>query len=314
MNPLFECGPIIDKHIEAIIKILLSQLSNNNPKKDSKCYLRVVTHIDEIYKGTFLKNKRFDTSKDNQFNSEGAFDKINSCAGDWNKVREIIIDSLSHMEEAKKPEKLPWNKKYMEEMSFARFFNNGYNQNGEIDCPFLHFINEPKDSYAYRSDITITKLKENTNSLIRDTAEKFCRKYFKMKQYQLSFWYDMEEWSIWMKRFKDRFPNIYAEFINCCDRGDPLFDFQKYLMFVLKGKEGEHPVINHWYFKLTYNDGTELDGYFKQWLRAGIDRNKFTVLKQLPQSIDKYYTEESFQNKKIKQKKEIVEVDDVVIW
>jgi hypothetical protein len=87
-------------------------------------------------------------------------------------------------------------------------------------------------------------------------------------------------------------------------------------LFVLKQKEGEHPVMNHWYFKLTYNDGTELDGYFKQWLRAGIDKGKFNVLKQLPKSIDKYYTDESFSNSKIKneKKKEVIELDDVVIW
>lgn len=316
MNPLFESGPVIDKHIEHIIKIMLQQLSNNNPKKDSKCYLRVVGYINELYNGDFLKTKRFDNSKDKQFNMTDTFQKVQECKYNWNKVRQIVSDSLNHLEEAKKPQKLPWNKKYVNEMSFARFFNNGYNENGEIDCPFLHFVNPPIDSYAYKSDITINTLKENCNSLIRSSAEKFCKKYFKMKNYQLSFWYNMEDWTRWLKLFKFTFPTVYSEFVNSCEDGNPFIDFKNYLMFVLKQKEGEHPVINHWYFKLTYSDGTELDGYFKQWLRAGIDKGKFNVLKQLPRSIDKYYTDESFNNSKIKteKKKEVVELEDVVIW
>lgn len=316
MNPLFETGPIIDKHVESIINMLLSKLSNNNPKKDSKCYLKVVSYITELYNGDFLKTRRFDTSKDKQFDMTDSFQKIQECKYDWNKVRQIIINSLNNLEEAKKPEKLPWNKKYLNDITFSRFFNNGYNENGEIDCPFLHLINPPLTSYTYKSDITITTLKEKCNSLIRSAAEKFCKKYFKMKNYQLSFWYDMEDWTRWLRLFKQIFPGVYSEFISACEDGNPFVDFTDYLLFVLKQKEGEHPVMNHWYFKLTYNDGTELDGYFKQWLRAGIDKGKFNVLKQLPKSIDKYYTDESFNNSKIKteKKKEVIELEDVVIW
>ena len=316
MNPLFETGPTIDRHIESIIKLLLSKLSNNNPKKDSKCYLRVVGYIDELYNGTFLKIRRFDNSKDKQFDMTDVFQKVNDCRYDWTKVRQIIIDSLNHLEEAKKPEKLPWNKKYLNDITFSRFFSNGYNQNGEIDCPFLHFVNPPQTSYAYKSDITINTLKENTSRLIRDDAEKFCKKYFKMKNYQLSFWYDMEDWSRWLRLFRRTFPGVYNEFISACDEGSPFVDFQVYLLVSLKQKEGEHPVMNHWYFKLTYGEGTELDGYFKQWLRSGIDKGKFNSLKQLPKSIDKYYTDESFNNSKIKneKKKEVVELDEVLIW
>ena len=316
MTPLFDIGPKIDNHIESIISVMLSKLSNKNPKKDSKCYLRVVGYINELYNGDFLKNKRFDSSKDKQFDMTDSFQKIQDCKNDWNKVRQLVLSSLENLEESKKPEKLPWNKKYLNDITFSRFFNNGYNENGEVDCPFLHLVNPPLTSYAYKSDITITTLKENCNSLIRSVAEKFCRKYFKMKNYQLSFWYDMEDWTRWLKLFKSTFPTVYGEFVSSCEDGNPFIDFKNYLLFVLKQKEGEHPVMNHWYFKLTYNDGTELDGYFKQWLRAGIDKGKFNVLKQLPKSIDKYYTDESFNNSKIKneKKKEVIEFEDVVIW
>lgn len=318
MQTLFETDSVIDKHIESIINVMLQSLPNNNPKKDSKCYLRTVNFINELYKGTFLRNKKFDNSKDKQFDSEGVFEKINNCMYDWNGVRKLILDSLQHLEESKKPEKMPWNKKYVNSISFARFFNNGYNQDGVIDCPFLHFVNPPKDSYSYTSDITITKLKENTMSLIRESAEKFCKKYFKMKNYQLSFWYDMEDWTRWFKLLKENLPSVYSEFLICCKNGNPFDDFTEYLLFVLKQKEGDKPVVNHWYFKLTYQNGNELDGYFKQWLRSGIDKGKFAFLRNLPKPINSYYTEESFQKKQTveKKKKEVVEWDPTTfdIW
>ena len=314
MTPLFETGPSIDKHIENILSIILSRLPNNNPKKESKCYLKAVNYVNEIYTGIFTKNKRFDNSKDNQFNIDNNFQKINDCTNDWCKVRDIIVSALDNLEESKKPEKLPWNKKYINDISFAKFFCNGYNELGEIDSPFLHFVNPPKGSYIYKSDITITKLKENINSLIKEPAEKFCKKYFKAKNHQLCFRYDIGDWTRWLEQFKKTFPTVYFEFLNGCDNGNPFIDFQNYLLFVLKQKEGEHPVINHWYFKLTYNDGTELDGYFKQWLRAGIDRGKFNVLKQLPKCIDKYYTNVSFisESTKTEKKKEVIELEDFV--
>lgn len=316
IEPLFDFEPKLDKRIVSIVSILLSKLKNNNPKQDSKCYLRVANYINELYTGNFIKNKRFDNSKDKLFDMNGVFDKVNGVQGDWMKVRNLINDCLSHLEEAKKPEKMPWNKKFIEDISFARFFNSGYTVSGEIDCPFLHFVNPPKDSYSYTSDITIEKLKKNTSSIIKSSAEKFCKKYFKMKNYQLSFWYDMEDWTRWLKLFKLTFPTVYGEFLNSCKNGNPFDDFIDYLLFILKQKEGEHPVMNHWYFKLTYNDGTELDGYFKQWLRAGIDKGKFNVLKQLPRSIDSYYTEESFSKSKIKseKKKVIIDVDELPVF
>ena len=61
-------------------------------------------------------------NKDKQFDMTNTFDKVRECANDWNKVRQIIIDSLNHLEEAKKPEKLPWNKKYLNDITFSRFF------------------------------------------------------------------------------------------------------------------------------------------------------------------------------------------------
>lgn len=73
MEPLFETGPSYNKHAESIVKYMLSKLKNNNPKKDSKCYIRTIGFVTEIYEGRFLINKQFDSSKDKQFNTEDVF-------------------------------------------------------------------------------------------------------------------------------------------------------------------------------------------------------------------------------------------------
>ena len=94
MTPLFETGPSIDKHIENILNIILSRLPNNNPKKESKCYLKAVNYVNEIYTGIFTKNKRFDNSKDNQFNIDNNFQKINDCM-EGIENRQIAVDAQS---------------------------------------------------------------------------------------------------------------------------------------------------------------------------------------------------------------------------
>ena len=316
MNSLFETGPLIDKHIEAIIKIILTRLPNNNPKKDSKCYLRTANFINELYLGTFLRNNRFDKSKDSQFNVDNIFDIIQSCNSDWNKIKTLVVQVLDNIETAKRPEKLPWNKKYVNEISFAKFFDNGYNQDGEIDSPFLHFVNEPKDSLAYRSDITIGKIKEVLPVHLKNAAEKICKKYFKMKSYQLSFWYNMEEWNEWLNNLRNAFPNIYSEFVANCKDSNPLADFQEYLITSLKKSEGEYPSVNHWYYSITNSEKVQLNGFFKGWLQDGIRKNKFSALKQLPQSIDKYVTKESFEtNKQVKKvEKKTVDFEDIIVF
>ena len=313
MKPLFSTGPSIDKHIEGIITVMLGKLKNNSPDKDDKCYLNTVSAINDIYTGMFLKNRRFDGSRDNQFNMEGAFEKIASCKGDWTATRNLIVSSLANLEESKKPEKMPWNKKYVNGITFARFFSSGYTENGEIDCPFLHFVNPPKDSYAFTTDITIGKLCSNTSGLIRDSAKKVCKKYFKMKNHQLSFWYAMEDWTRWLDIFRKNFSSIYGEFLLSCKGGNPFADFTDYLMETLKRKEGEHPVVNYWYFRLTRPEGTELDGYFKSWLKSGIDSGRFTILRNLPDSVNHYYTNESFENNKpvAQNEKKVVEYDEL---
>lgn len=316
MDALFEVGPIYDKHADSIVKLLLSKLSNNNPKKDSKCYMRTINIIMEIYKGTFLTSRRFDESKNKQFNMDNVFKIIAECANDWSKVRKIISDSLDHLEQAKQPDKMPFNKKYLNNITFSRLFNNGYNQDGLIDCPFLKFINPPKDSYSFTSDITISKLKENTSSLIRQSAEKYCKKFFKMKSYQLSFWYDMEDWTRWLKNMKETFPDEYNEFLLSCKNGNPLDDYTDYLINSLKSKQGSNPIIERWYYQLSYKDGNELDGYFKRWLITNINNGRFSAFRNLPKSINYYYLDESFDKSEIKveKKKETIDLDDMVIW
>ena len=313
MTPLFETGPKIDRHIESIISQMLKTLRNNNPDKDSECYLNTVKFINEIYTGDFLKRHYFDFSKDSQFNVEGNMEKIRSAANDWGKVKELILNAMEHLEQSKDKSKMPWNKKYVESITFARFFDHGkVNESGLMDSPFLKFINPPKDSYAYTSGLTIDKLKKQTSSVFRENAEKFCKKHFKEKSKELAFWYNMIEWTEWLKRFRKNYGNIYSEFISACV--NPFDDYTKFLTDFLKKKEGENVMVMPYHFQLVKIGEKHLSGIFLLWLRTGIENKKFEILRHMPKSIDNYYTEESFNNVKTEKVKEVVDIDDIVIF
>ena len=312
MQNLFETEPQLDKHIVGIVNQILLRLPNNSPKQDSKCYLRVANYVNELYSGTFLINNKFSNVKDKLFNMENVSEQIREVKGDWLKTRILIINALNHLEEAKKPEKMPWNKTYLNKISFAKFFNAGYDEFGQIDCPFIHLVNPPKDSYSFTSDLTIENLKVATSPLIRENALKFCKRYFKMKSYQLNFWYSMVDWSRWFRNFRERFPNTYNEFLISCKNGNPFDDFSEYLINSLKAKQGEHPVINDYHFKLHYKENMELCGYFKFWLVKGMESGKFAMLKNLPKPVNYYYSDESFVKKTVKKEKVVIDLDDVI--
>ncbi|MBR6403169.1 MAG: hypothetical protein IKS48_07275 [Eubacterium sp.] len=315
MTPLFDDGPVYDPHVKSIINYMLIHLRNNNPKPESPVYARNAAFIKELYDGTFLRHN-FVYSRINQFDLDRVNEQVKAVKGSWQMVRNIVIGSLDHYELAKSKDRMPFNKKFLDDISFATFFEGSvkFNPDGCFDSNFMKFVNEPKMSYNYNSDITIGKLKDETNALFRKEAESFCNKWFKMKHMQLSFWYEMVDWTRWLRCFRKTFPNIYGEFIASCEDGNPFIDFKRFLLDRLKWKEGENPVMNVYYFRLTRYDSGMLDGMFKEWLRTGIDRNKFNALKQLPKSIDRYYTDESFSKPEEKVEKKVVDVEDLPIF
>ena len=315
-KPLFDDNRInYDPHVVSIINQMLLHLKNNKPKPESPVYARNAFFIKELFDGTFLRHN-FVYSRINQYNMDNVNEKVKAVKGSWGLVRNLVMTSLNNYELAKNKDRMPFNKKFLEEISFANFFEGSirFNPNGCFDSNFMKFVNEPKMSYAYNSDITINKIKETVHPLLKEEGENFCKKYFKMKHQQLSFWYEMEDWTRWLKCFRKAFPNIYGEFISTCEDGNPFKDFKKFLLKRLKWKEGDNPVINVYYFKLTRYDSDMLDGMFKEWLKNGIDTNKFNSLKQLPKSINNYYTDESFSKPVEKVEKKVIEVEDIPIF
>ncbi len=311
-TPLFDDRIHYDPHVVGIINQMLFHLRNNKPKQDSPVYARNASFIQELYNGTFIRHN-FVYSRINQFNMENVNDKVKAVKGSWSKVRNLVIDSLEHYELAKSKDRMPFNKKFLDDITFATFFEGSirFNPNGCFDSNFMKFVNEPKMSHDYNSEFTIKKIKENINALILDEAEKFSKKYFKMKHIQLSFWYEMEDWSRWLRCFRKNYPNIYGEFISSCEDGNPFKDFKKFLLNKLKLREGDNPVMNVYYFKLTKYDSFMLDGMFKEWLKNGIGTNKFNSLKQLPKSIDNYYTDGSFSKPVEKVMKKVIDINDI---
>lgn len=314
-TPLFDDGPKYDPHVTAIISQMLMRLKNNNPKPESPVYARNAWFIRELYDGTFLRHN-FVYSRISQYNMEHVNDKVKAVKGSWGMVRAIILNALNNYELAKDKDRMPFNKKFLDDISFATFFEGSvrFNNDGCFDSNFMKFVNEPKMSHDYNSNITINKIKENIHPLILESAESFADKHFKVKHQQLLFWYDMEDWTRWLRCFRKAFPNIYGDFISACEDGNPFKDFRTFMMKRLKWKEGDNPVINVYYFRLNGYGSDMLDGMFKDWLRNGIADGKFNALKQLPKSIDSYYTDESFAKVEQKIEKVVVDIEDIPIF
>ena len=316
MKPLFDDGPTYDPHVSATIKMMLSRLRNNHPKPGDKVWIKNANFIKSLYDGLFL-HQRFDMSRND--NPTETYSQVRKVKGDWSKVRDIIALSLNNIDLAKSPDYMPFNKKYVESISFATFFESFdiTSAGREKSSNFLNFVIAPKKSYEYTSDLTIAKLKKQCTKMILETGERICKRYMSEKSHELSFWYSMTDWSRWLRKMKETFPNEYGEFLMNCDNGNPLLDFRKYLMKILEWKQGENIMVGPECFKLSYLGHSTLEGHFKNWLRNGVEKNKFNCFKYLPKSIEKYYQDDSFvivKEKKTEKKKEIIDADDLPIF
>ena len=315
---LFNTAPVYDKHIVSIINMMLKRLKNNNPKPDSKVYVRNANFIKDIYDGNFLKNK-FNTER-KDYDYSGTFEKISLCKNNWQNVRNCVNDCLNNVELAKDKSRLPFNKKFIDSISFATFFQfyDITNSNNGINSHFVNLLNPPLMSYEYTSSLTIEKLKkECLGSLVKE-GDIICNKYFSDIKQRLSFWYNILDFSRWLKNMKSAFHSEYDEFIMLCEDGNPLTDFLKYLKTSLSYKQGQNIIMLPVYFQLSRVGSNKLEYQFLGWLKNGIEKNRFSVLKNLPKSIEHYYSDESFEKRKQEivtpKKKEIVDADDLPVF
>ena len=314
LQPLFEVENEYDTHVTFIIGVMLKRLKNNHPKPTSKVYIRNVSYINELYNGTFLHHVYNHNRKD--YNYANTTDRIKECKGDWNKINNIITTALDNIELAKSKDYLPFNKRFVDSITFATFFEYfDINSNCTgISSNFLNFINPPKKCYEYTSNITIEKLKKSCLTNIREYGEKIVRKYFDKSQ-ELSFWYNMEDLSRWLRCFKKTFSYEYNEFVIMCKNKNPLQDLEEYIINILNYKQGNNLIVQPIFFQLSKLGSDRLEGYFLHWLRSGIESNKFSSLKNLPKSINNYYKDESFETVNVKEKtveKEIIDFDNII--
>lgn len=271
--------------------------------------------MQQIYDGTFVHNS-FDLSNPTQYDFTNWIQQVKQCAGDWSKVKQIIINAIDNLQLAKQPQYLPFNKKYLEAVTFSTFFESGkrYNNDGSIDSVFVKFINKPLTFTNYTSEYKITEVRLNCMGIFQKPADKFCNKHFPTGRDKMLFWKDIEDISRWFRLLKSNYPEQYGEFCHNCKEGNPFIDFKDFVVDVAKQKQGENYVISVYDFKIAQDD--VLTGKFRQWLLAGITTKKFETLKYLPNQIIYYYTDQSFEKpKQIKQvEKQVIDGDELVVW
>ena len=305
MNALFDDQPALDRRISSILSSMLASLPNNKPKPQSPCYLKAASWVSKIYGGTFLTSASFDEGRPGDFDFNGVYKAVREAAGSWNAVRSLVLSSLSHLEEAKKPERMPFNKKWVSGISFASFFVSGWSPDGKADSPFLKFVNETPLAVDRNSEALAMKIKRSVIPLLKADAESIGKRW-KSPSESLLFWKQIENWSGWASLMSKAFPSVWGDFIVSCDKGRPLVDFMNWMD--RKGK-----AVTPWTFKNCYKDETVLGGMFWAWLSEGMAGGKFACFKSLPGDLRSYWTKESFETKKSSPKpKATLELDQIV--
>ena len=172
MEPLFYVTEKYDKHIISLLKVMMNRLNCTRVNEENTCYKRNAKHIQNIYNGTFLYNS-YDMSRSREWNFEGVNEKILSCKGSWQKVKELICNCLDNLELSKRTDYMPFSKNYVESIKFSNFFETGrYNcVTSEVDSPFLKFVNKPVKKFSYQSSLKFEDVKKNISSSIRNAAE-----------------------------------------------------------------------------------------------------------------------------------------------
>ena len=311
LTTLFDGAPVYDPHLKSIMSLLMSRLRNNNPKPESKAYARTALFLSEIHEGRFL-NKMFDLSR-KDYDYDGVFEKVRACKGSWQAVRNIVLKALDNLELAKDFAYLPYNKKYIEDITLSVFFEqrkkNGL-EPGTVSN-FLNFVNPPKKKMDFANEQTVEKIKRSGLKIPMDTADRICRNYFKDSSSRLRFWRAMSDWSEWCSAFKGAYPSIFSEFCLSCSMGSPLDDFWIWLQGKLAAKK-ETPKPYHFMLSLSDSDMLGLD--FLEWLEKGIKSRKFSMLRNLPKVVARYRFPEHFKDSAPSKpkKKEVVDAENLI--
>ena len=312
METLFAAGPSYDPHLKSVMSLLLSRLRNNNPKPESKAWSRNAGFLMEIYEGRFL-SKPFDTSR-KDYDYQGSFDKIRAAKGSWQAVRSLVVQALDNIELAKDFSYMPFNKKFVESITFSTFF-----EHRERDCfspgvhsNFVNFVNPPLKKSDYSNDSRAEKLKASCVSFFGKGAAAVCSEHFSARSDRLRFWEDMAEWKEWLSAFKAAYPEIYSEFAINCAGGSP---FEDYWNWLAKKLANSGRSVRPYHFQLSAAGSERLGLDFLDWLEGGVRSGKFAALRGLPRPVALYRFPESF-GKAAKsappKEKEVVDADDFI--
>ena len=310
MQALFETGPVYDPHARSIVRLMLSRLRNNNPREDSKVYMKAIGYVTEIYDGTFL-HRAFSVGRAD-YNYDGAFEKVRSCKGSWQEVRSSIITAMDNLEVAKDDRYLPYNKKFIESVTFSSFFELP-DLKGGVTSMYVSLQNPPrkKAEKAYAS--RIADVRKNVIPAVASVADDVCEKYFSEGADGFQFWCAVEDFSRWLRKFKEVFPQVHGEFVLGCKDGNPMADLSSFVAEHSGRRYGDGTAPKPYFFRLTLPGRDKLGGMFLDWLQDGISRGKFACLKSLPKPVADYCEDSDFVGESVSGRPvSVVDLDTII--
>lgn len=284
-----------EKKIQIIVNGVARKLTNQNKNYSKyKCYSTACEILTSIYDGTFFDKYHFNGHHFKEFNMDGVESVIMDCKGDYQKIRDLVNNSIKHLYMAKEREYMPWNKKYLSNVTFSNFFQNVTHE-GKIESLFYMLVNEPKRMESYFQESGIKKIKktldDNKFSGMREVGDRI-EKRFKDGKSRFMFWSNIEELYWWWRDVKKYLPNVYSELKYEFVNENLLQDYYEWLCENLYKNQGANFVLEPYYFKI----GDENNGCLKGWFLSYLNvlSKKHSCLGELPKNIKFFYKTDSF--------------------
>lgn len=283
-----------DDKIKFIVNGSARKLTNQNKDYSRfKCYRTACEILTSIYEGTFYDRYRFNGQHFKDFNMDGVEEVIASCKGDYQRLRDVVFGSISHLYMAKERTYLPWNKKYLARVTFSNFFQNITND-GRCESLFYMLIQEPIKQTSYFQDVGIKKIKtdleEHNFKGMKEVGERIEKKFTDKKD-KFIFWSNVQEMYWWWRDVKKFLPQVYSELKYDFVNENLLQDYYEWLCENLYKNQGANYVLEPYYFKIG-DDEFCLKGWFLVYMNCLARKHK--VLGELEKNIKFYYKTDSF--------------------
>lgn len=264
-------------------------------KFGSKYHEDALAMIESIYAGTFSQRYVIEGRDQYGLSGEGRREAIESCRGNWIKVKSLVLNSYDNLLKVRSPEYMPYGKKFWLELKLPAYF--GADVCGRRNCPFWSLVTEPARKDGWFGEREIEDAREwmgaNRCGGMLSSFEKIA-KMLKFGGHDLRcYWESARDMCGWWVRFRDSLPEAASAMRSRFSGANLAEDYYMWLVSALERAQGENFQAMPWFFRAGSPGARRLTGWFSRYALEISGRDQ--TLRSLPMSILLYYTADSFE-------------------